>query len=783
MGNSMRTLIKLPKHAVAVVVSVLTALVIWVLVPHTDAQGQAPAGTTHESSPAFTRAGYVPDQQCASCHRAIYRSYREVGMSKSFYRPRSNNIIEDFDDNHFFHEPSNRHYEMVHDDGRFIMRRYQLDEDGQRTNEIQQPIDWVIGSGSHSRGYLYQTEVGELFQLPIVWYTQEQSWGMAPGYDQPNHDGVTRPITRACMFCHNAYPNAPPGSDRYGQPHVFPSNLPEGVGCQRCHGPGAEHVRLAEDLNARDEAVIAAIVNPGKLPPKLRDDVCYQCHLQPTSKLTSFVRRFGRDDYSFRPGQALSDYLVHLDFDDGADRSDRFEINHHPYRLRQSKCYVASDGELNCLTCHDPHRKVPAADARVYYRDRCLSCHEFDDCRLEEMAGGLGDVAADNCVACHMPKRRTQDVVHVVMTDHLIQRRPPEEALAPLSETAPPQGANVQLYWPDLAPLRSAAYQAMSAVIDEDGSASASLWAALAMDLPAPREALIELGTGQLRARRYEDALTTFAGLAQREPNLALAQANLGVALAGSGQDRQAIESLKRAVELAPNDAKTYYNLAAAYVRLGQTDAAEQHYRQALRLRPNYVNAWFNLGNLAAREGRFTDAVSAYRSALAIEPNTPAAYRNLGLALSYLDSWPQAIAAWHFGARVAPAHAGISTELALAYLLASDPSVRNAPSGLYFAERATEADADSPKARLALAVAKLLNDQPTEAIQEAQAALALRADEMSCWLVVALAEHDLNHDPAAKETFARVLRQADEGQPPDRIRSALMKRASRSFDQ
>ena len=28
-------------------------------------------------------------------------------------------------------------------------------------------------------------------------------------------------------------------------------------------------------------------------------------------------------------------------------------------------------------------------------------------------------------MSCHMPKRRTEDVVHAVMTDHLIQRRPP----------------------------------------------------------------------------------------------------------------------------------------------------------------------------------------------------------------------------------------------------------------------------------------------------------------------------------------------------------------------
>jgi len=33
-----------------------------------------------------------------------------------------------------------------------------------------------------------------------------------------------------------------------------------------------------------------------------------------------------------------------------------------------------------------------------------------------------------------MPKRRTQDVIYAVMTDHYIQRRPPADPLAPLSE-------------------------------------------------------------------------------------------------------------------------------------------------------------------------------------------------------------------------------------------------------------------------------------------------------------------------------------------------------------
>ena len=56
--------------------------------------------------------------------------------------------------------------------------------------------------------------------------------------------------------------------------------------------------------------------------------------------------------------------------------------------------------------------------------------------------------AAINCVNCHMPKRRTVDVPHAVMTDHLIQRRKPSDDRL---ETHAPYRGEVVPYYP--APL------------------------------------------------------------------------------------------------------------------------------------------------------------------------------------------------------------------------------------------------------------------------------------------------------------------------------------------
>ena len=74
-------------------------------------------------------------QRCQECHAEIYESYQSVAMARSFYRPTSQNVIEDYEiRNQFYHAPSDRHYRMIQRDGRFYQRRYQLDDVGRKKN-------------------------------------------------------------------------------------------------------------------------------------------------------------------------------------------------------------------------------------------------------------------------------------------------------------------------------------------------------------------------------------------------------------------------------------------------------------------------------------------------------------------------------------------------------------------------------------------------------------------------------------------------------------------------
>src|SRR5215471_12229036 len=286
-------------------------------------------------------SAYAAAESCNACHAEIAQRYEHVSMARSLYRPTGANIIEDYRrDNHFYHAASGSHFRMLERQGHFYQQRYQLDERGREINLLEVEITYIIGSGNHARSYLHLSSSGEATELPVTWYSQEKRWGMSPGYDRPGHPGFGRQIDYACMFCHDAVPKLAAGADRYGSAPLFPEGLPEGIDCQRCHGPGARHIELASGGRAKAEEIRLAIVQPAKLKPKLQMDVCQQCHLETTSaRLPQAIARFGRSAYSFRPGQRLSDSLVHFDHPPEAERGDKFEIVSAAYRLRKSMCY------------------------------------------------------------------------------------------------------------------------------------------------------------------------------------------------------------------------------------------------------------------------------------------------------------------------------------------------------------------------------------------------------------------------------------------------------------
>ena len=671
-------------------------------------------------------------------------------MARSFYTPSPDQVIEDFEDNHYYHEPSDRHYEMYWRGDDLFQSRYQLDEEGQRMNEIEVRVDAIVGSGNHVRTYLYRTPSHELFQMPLAWYSQERKWRMNPGYDNPQHRGFTRNVTRNCMFCHNAYPEVPKGSDTAWQPHLFPSQLPHGIGCQRCHGPGQAHIELAESGEASDGQLLASIVNPSRLEPKLRDDVCYQCHLQPSSSFLSTVLRFGRPEYAYRPGQPLGDYLVHADFDEPDGRS-RFEINHHPYRLRQSRCFTESDGGLSCLSCHDPHRKLAPVERPAHYRQACLSCHEIAQCstatRQEAAVTPDGQPVLADCVSCHMPSRRTEDVIHAVMTDHRIVARvgDPEDLLAPRDEPQDaPRTESPHAYWAHHDESHDDIQMHLAvAAADSGGPIQLNRLAEMVnRSRPSELDPLAQLATSQMEAHDFIGAAGTISQILALSPEHARAHLEMGMALDALGDTYQSQEYYARSLELGPPLPEARLGLGNALFRQGELAAAEEQIREAIRLRPIYPDALFNLGLVLMDQQRWQDAAQAFQGTLGADPNSIDAYAYLGLAQLRAQNTEAALQTFARGAFRAPGNPQLCEGQAASLLLAG---------------------------------------QPAEALDEVARGHGLQADEASLLIVTALAERQLGRHQTATAAWQQAQRLLHPTRGASPICELLLEHAADSF--
>ena len=271
-------------------------------------------------------------------------------------------------------------------------------ESSAKSKTFKAVVDYAFGSPEHYCSLVGRNDQGTsyIFRLSHFNAGAESGWVRTTGHFADPRDGqdyLGKPIDNLdglyrCLFCHTTDPRAV--LDRSGA-----VANDQAIGCERCHGPGGNHLRSI-DAKLKDPA----IVNPSDASADGRIRICGQCH-------------------SNHQESALP-------------RDDPFWLRYQGTTVTWSRCYTESAGAFDCMSCHDPHHDVDRSAA--HYNAKCRSCHAAQASVAMSASAGAPKTATernsqrsvcpvsavDGCISCHMPATRIAPL-HTSFADHYIR--------------------------------------------------------------------------------------------------------------------------------------------------------------------------------------------------------------------------------------------------------------------------------------------------------------------------------------------------------------------------
>jgi hypothetical protein len=558
--------------------------------------GQAKEGP----APAPAHDGYAGSQACSRCHLAIYKSFTQTSMGRSMSAvtatPTTVTLPANAPSTAFYPNPTmNRRFEVYIQDQKLFQRETGLAADGAKSFEDTHQLEWVIGAADNGFGTIVRKD-NFLFQAPLSFYARTKNWAPSPGYEGADV-GFSRPIMPGCIFCHSGRPNSVPGSSGQFQDQPFAELA---IGCERCHGPGEAHIQAMHASRRPGEKkqsfLAARVVNPANLTPYLADNICMACHQAGDTR----ILKPGKTYQDVRPGQPLDEVLSILMIPPTRQSPPSDDHVQHYYSMTLSKCYRATQdsagqSKLSCITCHDPHVQPASEEAPAYFRQKCLTCHTSQSCKLP-IEKRAQTKPADNCIGCHMPKRDIREISHSSATNHRIVTR--------LDEPFPDiTFAQTTAELPDLIHLNPAPAKG-------------------AKSNPVPQLSLLQAYAelAQTKPEYGASYLKVLDQLEKSEPANPEVLAALGRRDIKNGDFQSAVNHLQQSVDSTHPPETAYADLADAYTHLGQPDKALPLIEQSIRLNPfNPVTQKALIVNLIALK-QFSRAHDALRHYLEIFP-------------------------------------------------------------------------------------------------------------------------------------------------------------------
>ncbi len=347
-----------------------------------DGRGGRPTLTSETQGPSSS-AHYVGSQACENCHADEYRRWKQTPMA---------NVVRD----------------PAHSDGNIFPDL--------STNTVYpfKPEDVALVYGSLWKQRYFKKVGDDYFPLPVQWEFATKKWSryfVGNGGDwwavHYPPDNMQRPTGPTCDGCHSV------GYD------IHTKQVAEwNVGCERCHGPGSEHVQTKTRMS---------IVNPARMDAVAANDTCIQCHSQGRPRTIPIEGTYYDWPVGYAVGKRLADFwtleprkLGEQDFyyfADGTAHKNRMQGND----FSQSLMYRRG---ITCSDCHDVHGTSNPSQLIMPAQELCLSCHGPASANgprastLEAHTHHKADSSGSQCVSCHMPAIETEGVPGVNVHAH-----------------------------------------------------------------------------------------------------------------------------------------------------------------------------------------------------------------------------------------------------------------------------------------------------------------------------------------------------------------------------
>lgn len=162
-----------------------------------------------------------------------------------------------------------------------------------------------------------------------------------------------------------------------------------------------------------------------------------------------------------------------------------------------------------------------------------------------------------------------------------------------------------------------------------------------------PIDAFRLLGDAYRRQQRYVEAIETYRGILETDPEYAPAHAGIGYAMLQSRRHEEALESLAQAIALqpeSPDAVDRHVSMGRSLEALGRTEAAEDHYADALEIDPRSATALDSFAVLRFRQQRYEEALGFYGTLIEIGEANAQVHANVGVALYNMGRREEALA-------------------------------------------------------------------------------------------------------------------------------------------